>query len=571
MNPRPWLVVLLVWSWLSPALPAQQEAIRFERAYQRLDQFALRAMQTDRTPGMAVALTGREGLLRVSTYGCADLGTREPVSADTLFEIGSISKSFTAIALLQLREQGKLDLNAPIDRYLPWFSIHSEFDPITPHHLLSHTAGIPRDRDDIPSSLYQAASLRERSTGSAPGSYYAYSNIGFQVLGYLVEELTRRPYAEVIRESIFEPVGMDHSEAAITNAIRPKLAVGYVSAYDDRPEPSNQDPPVPGSWVEYGAGDGSICATAADLAAYLRMLLNRGAAPGGRVLSEESFQLLTQRVIQNSGPTEPTSYYGYGLVVREVDGHQQILHGGGMIGYSSMLLGDLTDGLGAVVLVNGPGYPGAVARFALQLLQAASQGRDLPELPKQEPLTKVEHAADYAGSYTGPGGATLELRADGDQLWLLHQNERILLEPRGEDHFFVPHPDFALFLLSFGRNQDQAVVEASFGPDWYAGERYTGPRSFELPSGWEAYPGHYRTQQPWFTNFRIVPRKGALWLITPEGDEEALEPLQTGEGALFRVGADKESAEGLRFDTLMNGKALRANLSGVDYYRTFTP
>ena len=562
--------LFLLAAWISiglaPVLAAQQEAIRLQRSYEELDLFIAAQMEADGTPGMAVGLTAREGLLRVSTYGCADRTRREPVVADTLFEIGSISKSFTAIALLQLHEQGQLDLHAPISRYLPWFSVQSEFDPITPHHLLTHTAGIPRDRDDVPSSLYQALGLRERMTGSTPGSYFAYSNIGYQVLGYLVEALAQRPYPQVIRERILVPLGMRASEPAITYAIRPRLAVGYESSYDDRPSHPTH-PLAPATWIEYGAGDGSIASTAADLSAYLRMLLNRGAGPDGRILSEASFALLTQRTVQD-GP-ESEHYYGYGIGIRLREGHEEISHSGGMLGYSSMLLGDLTDGLGVVVLVNGPGRIGAVARTALQLVQAALKGEKI-EAPKPREPWKVEQPGDFAGTFRTADGKELRIEAKDSAVVLQLENQTVALEHRGEDQFLIPHPDFALHLLRFGRDQDGAVVEASFGVDWYLHPRYSGARAFDMPEAYRAYPGHYRSQQPWFTNFRIVLRKGELWLIAPSGDEEPLEPLAGGE-ALFRVGADKESAERLRFDSVVNGKALRATLSGVAYYRTFTP
>ena len=150
---------------------------------------------------------------------------------------------------------------------------------------------------------------------------------------------------------------------------------------------------------------------------------------------------------------------------------------------------------------------------------------------------------------------------------LLRGEENIALERRGKDRFFVNHPDFALFLLRFGRDQEEKIVEATYGPDWYWNGRYHGPRQFPTPAAWNAYPGHYRTPNSWFSNFRIVLRKGKLWLVTPSGDERELVELKPG---FFQVGTE-ETAERLRLDTVVNGKALRSNFSGVHFYRTFTP
>src|SRR3989454_2670278 len=370
-------------------------------AWKRLDAFVLREMRGQRIPGVSLALTDRTRLLRVKTYGFANLDSRAPLRPDHLLEIGSISKSFTSIALLQLHDEGRFDPKTPAPTYLPWFSIESSFEPLTPHDLLSHTAALPRDRDDIVSSLYQAVALKERVVGEAPGQHFRYSNIGYQVLSYMLEELSGKPYAEIIRARILEPLGMTHTVPAITSDLRPRLAVGYESLYDDRPSPPDH-PLVPGTWTEYGAGDGCIAATPADLAAYVRMLLNRGAGPRGRILSEDGFNLLIQPVIKAG---EDWSY-GYGLETRQAFGHTFVAHSGGMIGYYARIVADLDSGLGVAVMINGPGNRERLASYALLLLESALHRQPLPP-------TRVKNAADYAGSYTPAGGPRAQGMAGG--------------------------------------------------------------------------------------------------------------------------------------------------------------
>jgi len=148
-----------------------------------------------------------------------------------------------------------------------------------------------------------------------------------------------------------------------------------------------------------------------------------------------------------------------------------------------------------------------------------------------------------------------------------HNGDRVALEGRGEDRFYVPHPRFSRFLLRLGRKEGQ-VVEAFHGSDWYVNDRYSGPTDFAFPSDWAAYAGHYRCHNPWHTNFRVILRKGRLYLVEPQGDEEVLAPLGDG---IFRIGPDERSPERLRFAVILDGQALHANLSGCDYYRTFTP
>src|SRR2546428_105431 len=226
----PCFVCVIVLSSAGP-LFAAQDPPALQAAWKRLDQFVRREMREQSIPGVSLALTDRQRLLHVATYGYANLDARRPLTPDHLLEIGSITKSVTSIALLQLRDEGRLD-----------------------------------------------------------------------------------------------PLAMAHTARGLTHDLRPRLAVGYEDLFDDRPaHPSH--PRVPGTWVEYGAGDGCIAATPADLAAYVRMLLNRGAGPRGRILSEDGFKLLIQPVIK----ADEDWSYGYGLETRQAFGHTFVAHSGGMI------------------------------------------------------------------------------------------------------------------------------------------------------------------------------------------------------------------------------------------------
>lgn len=533
-----------------------------EAAFAHFDAYIARQMETSPMPGLAVALTDRERLLRVAGYGFADRTARTPVTPGTLFEIGSIGKSFTSLVLLQEHTAGRLDLHAPVTDYLPWFQVQSNYPPITLHHLLSHTAGIITGSDFAPSSGYEVWALRETATCCPPGTFFHYSNAGYKALGLALEAVLGQSYAEIIQERILDPLEMRDSAPTITNAIRSRLAVGYSRFYDDRPLPLDQ-PLAPATWLEYGLADGSIAATAGDMAAYVRMLLNRGQGPNGPLLAPEGFALMTQRVTPAWGDA---IFYGYGLIISEFDGLTTISHAGGMVGYSSMIMADMDNGLGVVTLVNVPSDPSEIARFALQTLRAVRAGADLPALPPRPDRTRIANAGDYAGTYTS-ATRTLRLEANGERLILHYGAADIVLEQRGPDAFYVDHPDFALFLLRFGREAGQ-VVEAFHGADWYTGEAYAGLTSFAYPQEWLAYPGHYRSHNPWFANIRVVLRKGELALIYPGGDEAILAPLGH---AVFRIGADERSPERIRFDTIVEGAALRATISGCDYYRFFTP
>lgn len=524
---------------------------------ERLDRFVRQRMAEKNLPGVVLALTDRERTLHVGTWGYADIAAQTPVTSATLFETGSIGKSFTALALLQLKDEGRVDLHAPVTEYLPWFHVQTRFAPITIHHLLTHTAGIIGGTDFAPDPRFEVWALRDTFTSHPPGEHFRYSNVGYKALGLVLEQLEGKPYAEIIRERVLEPLGLDNTHAAITHSLRPQMAVGYTRLYDDRPAHSS-DPVVPATWLQTNTADGCLASPVTDLAAYLRLYLNCGDTAGHRVLTRENFDLMTQPVIERAGAAKPT-WYGYGIATTESNGHRVIGHSGGMVGYYSDMRGDLDAGLGAVAMINGIGYPSEFVDFAIQLLQAWAAGEDLPEVPSPHDPTHVSNAADYAGNYQSDDGE-IDVVDHGDRLVLRSGDVEVTLETRGEDTFFILHPELRRYLLRFGRDEQGNVVEAFHGNTWYRNERYSGPETFDYPAKWNAFVGEYRSHNPWETHVRILLRKGQLVF------EDTGEPLQPHEDDTFSRGDDPGL---LRFDTIVNGEALRLTLSSNTYYRFF--
>jgi D-alanyl-D-alanine carboxypeptidase len=541
------------------AASAQQDSKRFAAAYQRLDQFIARHMADVGAPGMTLALADRNGLLRSSQYGFADVKAAVKVTPQTLFEIGSISKSFVAIAALQLAEEGKLDLDKPVTGYLPWLKIDSQFPPFNAHHLLSHTSGL----SGVPLLMRVAATTLR--TGSAPGTQFVYSNIGYVLLGFLLETVDQRPLSDVLRRRVLEPLGMTASSGTITNDTRDQMAIGYIPFHDDRPFPL-RGKLTEATWIEVPEGAGSVASTGPDMAAYLRLLLNRGVGPRGRVLSEKSFELFTRAVIKAPFRGEDASY-GYGLWVSDTRGHRLLRHTGGMVAFSSAMFADTTEGFAAFASVNArlSGYrPIPVIRYALELLTAAAHGRELPTAPPPLPAPQtVKSAADYAGTFTAmsAGQKKLTLISQGERLLLDHAGQHVVLEQVAPDRFIVKHPDFELFTLSFAREQG-AVAEAFHGGSWWTNDRYSGAKSFTYPPSWDMYTGHFRCDNVWYGSTRLVIRKGRLLI----GGDDPIVEVSPG---VFRT-EDDTGADRITFDTVIDGRAIHVNFSGIDFYRTFT-
>ena len=537
---------------------ANTQAAAMQPWLAQLDQYIARHMLETGAPGLTLALANRDGLIRVSTYGFADTKAGLRVVPETMFEIGSISKSFVSLALMQLHEEGKLDLNKPITQYLPWLKINSKFEPITTHHILTHSAGLPA----VP--LLLDALLNDLWTAYAPGKQFLYCNTGYNILGFLVEALDKRPFAESIRVRLLEPLGMTASAPVITNQLRSKMAVGY--------EPINGSVPfashgtlAEAQWLEMEMAAGSIASTPSDMAKYIRMLTNRGVLPNGKLISEETFNLFIKPEINSPFRGEPASY-GYGLWVSDIDGHTRLRHTGGMVAFSSSIDVDVTGGIGAFASVNANlrGYrPVAVTKFAVELMNASLSGKTLPAAPPPPPSpTEVKNAAEYAGVFTSTDNKTLELIAETDRLVLSYQRKRIVLERAGRDLFLVKDPNFETYLLGFVRDKGK-VTEAYYGSDWYAGANYSGPKTFSVAKELESYVGHYCNDSPWYGDTRVVLRKGQLYV-------EGVQPLVARADGKFGLG-EAEAPDWLSFESIIDGRAMRLNLSGVIFRRVFTP
>ena len=529
--------------------------------FKAIDDAVERQKDRDQIPGLALAVTSRDGLVYQQTYGLASLESGERVRPDHLFEYGSIGKSFTCILLLRLVTEGRVAVDRPVTDYLPWFEVQSEFEPITLQHLMTHSAGIIRGTDFPADPRYEVWALRDTHAATPPGEKFHYSNVGYKALGLVLERVTGESYGTLIRERILDPLGMNDTEPVITHDTRKRLATGYSYFYDDRPWQRSHGH-APATWFETNTADGCIAGTSTDLATYLRMLMNGGAAPGGWILDEESFVRLAAPHINPGGPDDGA--YGYGLHTFTRDGRSFLGHGGGMVGYASHMTADLTTGYGLVTMVNGPGRQGPIVEFVMDTLHAASQREPLPELPPAGPPS-IDEPGQYSGVYES-GSGRIEVAAGDGALRLDWNGETIPLEPRDGDAFLARHPDFEPLLLRFHRDDDELITSVTNGErTWHAAGQQ--PAQVEPPGSWRSYAGHYRCHNPWGTNFRVILRSGGLFIVHPGGHEEALSLL--GDGA-FRIGAE-DSPEFVRFDTIVDGEAWRAHVSGCDYYRFFTP
>lgn len=537
-------------------------------AFERIGGALERHLTVSHAAGAALAVTDHEEILGVVVRGVADAAAATPVRPETRFQIGSISKSFAAAVALQEAEAGRLDLHASVNELLPWLELPESLGPITTHHLLTHSGGLVTGTEDAPTGLGAASALRHLPPTFPPGDQFWYSNDGYKLVGLILERIVGTSIQDLLHRRMLGPLGMASSVAAITDGVRADLATGYEPMYADRP-PQLAHPLVPATWITSNTADGSIVSNVIDMSAYARFLLNRGDGPNGRALSEAAFGELTRRRI--GVPGDPHDY-AYGLQVEKPGGSRFVGHTGGMVGYTALLAIRPDDGLGCVMLQNGSGDRRGVVDDALEVI-----GRCLRGSPTPEPWFPRE--ADVH-----PDAGAFEGRYEGDRRTLrveaVHGRVRLAVGPVGVtltqdplsdpgDVFLLPHPSLERFPLRFARDAEGRVVEAFHGDEWFRGDRWTGAQPERHPLEWEAYPGLYRSNDPWARAVRIVLRKGRLalqWPWEPE-EEPELTPLPDGS---FAVG-ETWTPRRIRFERAIDGKTAVAVYNGGRWYRSFEP
>ncbi len=518
-----------------------------------LDTFIARYMKAMNAPGMTLAMARRDGPARIATFGYSDLESREAVTPNHLFQVGSITKSFVALTCLQLHDEGKLDLERPILEYLPWLPIVAKHGTITPHHLLTHTSGLPNALGFLmsdPGSRYVQ--------GYRPGEHFHYCNLGYCILGHLIASIDKRPWPESVRRRVFEPVGMKASSAIIGGETQLRMARSYLPKFDDRLNPRHGEI-APTGLLVFDNAAGSVTSTPGDMALYMQMLMKGGAG----VVSKDSFARFTKPYI-DAAELGPTSKYGYGIGVDHLDGHLILRHTGGMASFMSSITVDLDSGVAAFASINAMlGYrPVPVTEFAVQLMNAEKQSKAGPAPPALDDPREVKNASDFAGVFETSSGRKLQVVAGGSGLSIVDGGKSIPLERLGANSFLADEYSWRRFPLVFGRDHGK-VVEVSHGPDWYMNGNYTGPKEFSAPPQYEAFAGHYRSDSPWMRSTRIVIRKGKLWA-------DGTAPLEPIGQSLFRMGGDSFSPDVAEFLEIANGKTLLLKINGSDRWRVET-
>lgn len=383
-----------------------------------LSKFIQHEMQDKQLPAFSIALVEDQNVVWAQGFGYADPQTKIPATADTVYRIGSVSKLFTDIGVMQLVERGELDLDAPIQRYLPDFHPRNPYGTkITLRQLMSHRSGLLREPPVgnyfDPSQLSLAAmvhSLNGTALVYPPETHTKYSNAGVATVGYVLERRSDQPFAKYLQRAVLDPMGLHNSAFQPEPRLMEKLAKAYMWSYDGQ---RFQAPTF-----ELGmAPAGCMYSTVLDLGQFLSVLFNEGRGPNGQLLKAETLQKMWTP--QFAAPGDKTGF-GIGFYVSQLDGHREIGHGGAIYGFATQLAALPDDKLGVITVTtmdSANAVSAHVAQEALRLMLAAKQGEPLPEIPVTEPILP-ERIRRLDARY-GEGEHAIDLVAQGGELFML--------------------------------------------------------------------------------------------------------------------------------------------------------
>ncbi len=383
MPRRALIAALLVGVWLSAATAVRGQAPALVPDLRdRLDAMAAAELAKDGIGGATVGVVAGGALVWAKGYGLADIEAKTPATADTVYRIGSVTKPFTALMLLQLVEAGRLHLSDPVEKYLPEINRIAGrapgAPPVTLVQLATMTSGIAREPDDLATFLQgpvsqweqvMIAALAKTAYAHEPGTRYLYSNIGYAMLGATLGRAAGQPYVDYVRARILGPLGMAHTDFVPTPAITPVLAKGY-EIRDGRPD--GAQPAREHAGRGYKVPNGALYATVGDLSRYVALMLGDGP---DTVLKRETVADNLSRVSSASG--DLTSGYGIGFQVQRRGTLVMYGHGGSVAGYRAQVLYEPTTKTGIIVLRNAGGGKFNVAGLARSLLEVvvAAQAR----------------------------------------------------------------------------------------------------------------------------------------------------------------------------------------------------
>lgn len=355
----------------------------------KIDQYIEEQQNISKIPGLSVIIVDKGETVYQKSFGFADTKTKTPVTSDTLFELGSTSKAFTGLAILQLEKQGLLKRSDDVRKYIPWLTLtfNGEEQVITIQQLLSHTSGIPSNSiTRIPESTADNAleltvkTLLDQQLNRKPGSSFEYATINYDVLGLVIEQVSKQPFDRYIQQKILQPIGMNESFVGIHQVHSSKMASGYkIGLMKEQP----YIPPV----YRGNIPAGYVISNANDIARWLKLQLGNS-----------NIYSISNHVIQESHipdqtvePFDTNTYYANGWAIVEKDKKPYIYHAGENPTFTSYFIMQPDEQIGIAILANmNTSFTTAIGQGVLDLWEGKTvQGHHVSSYQKLDKIVTI--------------------------------------------------------------------------------------------------------------------------------------------------------------------------------------
>jgi CubicO group peptidase (beta-lactamase class C family)/D-alanyl-D-alanine dipeptidase len=461
-----------------------------------------RELKAKNIPSISIAVVDDQRVVFAASVGYADPKTNELATPDTPYRVGSVSKPFTALLLMIFVELGLIDLDAPVQTYLPEFKpTNKSGKKITLRQMLSHRSGVVREGpvgnyfdDTQPTLADTVKSLNKTELVFEPGSTTAYSNMAPATVGYALERTQKEEFTKLIQRKLLDPIGMKDSSFRLTPELRRRLPKAPMWTYIGREFPAP-------AW-EFGIlPAGNLYSSVNDQAKFLKFLFAGGRGPSGQVLKKETLEKMW--TIQF--PEKDKKFgFGLGFFVSDFDGKRMIRHGGAVYGSSTEFAALPDDKLGVIVCSSKDDSNAVTTRIAMAALKcmlAKKAGKPLPKLENSTPLDPAVARA-LAGRYRA-GDKTMEIYERDGRAWIFPHRGGGKYELRQMSDGLIAD-DLHGFGLRLTRTDDGKKIvinKETF-------ERVAVAKPKPLPAKWEGLLGEYG---PDFNTLVILEKDGQLY------------------------------------------------------------
>ena len=519
---------------------------------QKLEKFILHELEDKKIPSISISVVSDKKIIYENGFGFSDKNKNIPATENTIYRVGSISKIFTAIAVMQLHEKKILSIDAPIENILPNFKIKNpSLTKITLRQIMSHRSGLLREPpignyfDPTEASLEKTAlSVVNTSLIYAPETETKYSNAAIGVAGYAVEIKSKMPFEKFVKDSILKILGMENSTFMKSDSIAKNVSHSLMWSFDNREYPA----PV----FDFGfISAANLFSSTQDLAKFLMVCFNDGVAENGVILKKETFDEMKKVQFQNN-----KTGFGIGFYIGDFFGHKTIQHGGAVYGFATQLIG-LTDEKVGVAVVSSVDVTNIVssriAEYALKLFLAEKNNLPLPEMLITSEIPK-QVSKKLQGQYKNRNGEVIELFSREKGIYFVSSNMRGYLKLNGDTLIFDDRQFFGNKIYQFKKG-----IIAFKDTFQFIGN----PKPKEMPKHFKGLIGEYGFENlPLF----IFERFGKLNALIELTEQNPLEEINQNEFG-FPKNYNMYESEKIIFDRDKSGKAKFATTAGIKFNR----